>query len=76
MNCVPVESVVGFCDHGLGYSTEKPFEVQVLSHKVKPASGEGVGVSVGEGEGVGDGVAVGLGLGAIVGVGTLVAVAF
>ena len=72
MNCVPVESVVGFCDHVLGYSTEKPFEVHVLSHKLKPASGVGVGVSVG----VGDGAAVGPGLGTIVGVGILVAVAF
>ena len=76
MNCVPVESVVGFCDHVLGYSTEKPFEIQVLSHKVKPVSGVGVGVNVGEGEGVGDGAAVGLGLGTTVGVGILVAVAF
>ena len=76
MNCVPVESIVGFCDHALGYSTEKPFEVQVLSHNVKPASGVGVGVSAGVGEGVGDGAAVGLGLGASVGIGILVAVAF
>ena len=58
MNWVPVESVVGFCDHVLGYSTEKPFEVHVLSHKLKPASGVGVGVSVGEGDGVEDGAAV------------------
>ena len=76
MNCVPVESVVGFCDHVLGYSTEKPFEVHVLSHKLKPASGVGVGVSVGDGVGEGDGAAVGVGLGTVVGVGILVAVAF
>ena len=78
MNCVPIESVVGFCDHVLGYSTVKPFEVHVLSHKLKPASGVGVGVSVGDGDGVGegDGAAVGLGLGTVVGVGILVAVAF
>ena len=76
MNCVPIESVVGFCDHALGYSTEKPFEVHVLPHELKPASGVGVGVSVGEGDGVGDGAAVGLGLGTVVGVGILVAVAF
>jgi hypothetical protein len=74
MNCVPVESAVGFCDHVLGYSTEKPFEVHVLSHKLKPASGVEVGVNVGDG--VGDGTAVGLGLGTVVGVGILVAVAF
>ena len=76
MNCVPVESVVGFCAHALGYSTEKPFEVHVVSHKAKPASGVGVGVSVGDGVGEGDGAAVGLGLGTVVGVGILVAVAF
>ena len=76
MNCVPVESGVGFCDHTLGYSTEKPFEVHVLLHKLKPASGVGVGVSIGDGDGVGEGADVGLGLGAIVGVGILVAVAF
>ena len=78
VNCVPVESFVGFCNHALGYSTEKPFEIQVTSHKVKPESGVGVGVSVGDGDSVGegDGAAVGLGLGIIVGVGILVAVAF
>ena len=78
MNCVPVESVVGFCAHALGYSTEKPFEVHVMSHKVKPASGVGVGVSVGDGDGVGEGegAVVGLGSGTVVGVGILVAVAF
>ena len=69
MNCIPVESFVGFCNQELGYSMEKPFEVHVVSHKVKPASGVAVGVSVGDGEGVG------LGLGTRVGVGMLVAVA-
>ena len=76
MNCVPVESAVGFCDHVFGYSTEKPFEVHILSHRLKPTSGVGAEVSVGDGDGVGDGAVVGLGLGAVVGVGILVAVAF
>ena len=78
MNCVTVESFVGFCIHEIGYSTEKPFEVHVVSHKAKPASGPGAGVSVGDGDGVGEGegAAVGLGLGTVVGVGILVAVAF
>ena len=76
MNCITVESFVGFCTHEPGYSTEKPFEVHVVSHKAKPASGVGVGVSVGDGVGEGDAAAVGLGLGAVVGVGILVAVAF
>ncbi len=73
---MPVESVVGLCDQLLGYSTEKPFEVHVLLHNVKPASGVEVGDSVGDGVGVGDGSVVGLGLGARVGVGMVVAVAF
>ena len=72
VNWVPVESLVGLCDHVLGYSTEKPFEVHILLQNVKPVSGVGVGVSVGDGDGVGDG----LGLGTTVGVGILVAVAF
>ena len=72
VNCVPVESLVAFCDHALGYSTEKPFDVQAVSHIVKP--GSGVGVSVGEGEGVGEGVDVGLGT--VVGDGILVGVVF
>jgi len=76
VNCVPIESFVGFCNQALGYSTEKPFEVHLVSHKVKPASGAGVGVSIGDGEGVGEGERVALGLGTKVGVGILVAVAF
>ncbi len=76
VNCVPVESLVVVCDQALGYSTEKPFVVQAVSHKVKPGSGSGVGVSVGDGEGVGEGEGVGLGLGIVVGVGILVGVAF
>lgn len=75
VNCVPVESLVVFCDQALEYSTENPFDVQAVSHKVKPGSGAGVGVSVGDGEGVGEGVVVGLGLGTVVGVGILVGVA-
>ena len=74
MNCVPIESFVDFCNQALGYSTEKPFEVHVVSQKVKPASGVGVGVNVGDG--TGDGAVVGLGSGTVVGVGILVAVAF
>ena len=74
MNCVPVESLVDFCSQVLGYSTEKPFEIHVVSQNVKPGSGVSVGVSVGDGEGVGEGV--GLGLGIVVGVGKLVDVAF
>jgi len=76
VNCVPVESLVAFCDHALGYSTEKPFDVQAVSHIVKPVSGAGVGVSVGDGTGVGEGVDVGLGLGTVVGDGILVGVIF
>ena len=74
MNCVPVESLVVFCNQVLGYSTEKPFEVQVTSHHAKPGSGAGVGVAVTVGDG--DGIAVGLGLGTEVGVATLVGDAF
>jgi len=74
VNCVPVESLVAFCDQALGYSTVKPFDVQAVSHMVNPGSGAGVGVSVGDGEGVGEGVDVGLGLGTVVGDGILVGV--
>ena len=74
MNCVPVESLVGFCCQVPGYSTEKPFEVQVTSHHAKPGSGAGVEVAVTVGDG--DGIAVGLGLGTRVGVATLVGDAF
>ena len=70
MNCVPVESLVGFCCQVSGYSTEKPLEVQVTLHHAKPGSGAGVGVAVTVGDG--DGIAVGLGLGTEVGVATLV----
>ncbi len=73
-NCVPVESLVDFCSQVLGYSTEKPFEVHVVSHQVKPGSGMGVGVIAGDGDGVGEGV--GLGLGTDVGVARLVGEAF
>ena len=60
---MPVESLVGFCCQLPGYSTEKPFEVQVVSHHAKPASGVGVGATVGDGDGVGEGVGEGVGLG-------------
>ena len=73
---MPVESLVGFCSQVLGYSTEKPFEVHVVSQNVKPGSGVSVGVSVGDGDGEGVGEGVGLGLGIVVGVGMLVDVAF
>ena len=74
MNCVPVESLVGFCTQVLGYSTEKPFEVHVTSHNVKPGSGAAIGVAVTVGDG--DGASVGLGLGTVVGVAILVGEAF
>ena len=74
MNCVPVASLVGFCCQVPGYSTEKPFEVQVTSHHAKPASGAGVEVAVTVGDG--DGISVGLGLGIGVAVATLVGEAF
>ena len=74
VNCVPTESLEVFCAQELGYSTEKPLDVQDISHRVKPESGAGVGVKVGDGAGVGEGVGegVGLGLGTVVGVGILV----
>ncbi len=71
---MPSESLVDFCSQVPGYSTEKPFDVHVVSHHAKPASGVGVIVSAGDGEGVGE--SVGLGLGTRVGVVMLAGEAF
>ena len=76
MNWVPSESLVDFCSQVPGYSTEKPFDVHVVSHHAKPASGVGVIVGTGDGEGVGESVGESVGLGTRVGVVMLVGEAF